>query len=137
MESVNGATGCLHSITRKINPFQKVRDLVSTDAKGDLKHLRIRYFLTHGRVKTRAALLNVSKVEARCIRDRLNMVVTGKIGVGSPVEIGIGSGNGRDILKSDRLRKGGAEVWIGCTAVADEPAGVDVEMHQVREALDA
>ena len=73
----------LYSVTRKINPFQKVSDLVSTDAKSDLKHFRVRHFLTHGRVKTRAALLNVSKVKARYIRDRLNMLVTGKIGVGS------------------------------------------------------
>ena len=48
MVSVNGATGCLHSISRKIDPFQKVSDLVSTNTKGDLKHLRIRNFLTHG-----------------------------------------------------------------------------------------
>ena len=73
----------LHSVTRKINPFQKVSDLVSTDAKGDLKHFRIRHFLTHGCVKTRSALLDVSKVKGRYIRDRLNMVVTEKIGVGS------------------------------------------------------
>src|SRR5580693_3785085 len=53
----------LHSIARKINPFEEVSDLVSTDAKGDLKHLRIRHFLAHGRVKARAALLNHSKVK--------------------------------------------------------------------------
>src|SRR5271155_4122347 len=40
----------LHSIARKIDPCQKVSDLVSTDAKGDLKDFWIRYFLTHGSV---------------------------------------------------------------------------------------
>ena len=42
----------LHSISRKIHPFKKVSDLVSTDAKGDLKDFWIRYFLTHGTVET-------------------------------------------------------------------------------------
>src|SRR5580693_6085599 len=73
----------LHSIARKINPFQKVSDLVSTDAKGDLKHFWIRHFLTHGGVKTRAALFDISEVKGRHIRDRLDMVVTGKVRVGS------------------------------------------------------
>ena len=127
----------LYSVTRKINPFQKVCDLVSTDAKGNLKHFRVRHFPTHDRVKTRSALLDVPEVKARDVRDRLNMLVTGKVGVGSAVEIVIVSGNGRDIIKSDRLREARAEVWIGCTAVADIPASVDVEMHQVGEALDA
>src|SRR5580658_5031749 len=66
----------LHSVARKINPFQKVSDLVSTNAKSDLKHIRILYFLTHGSVETGATLLNVSEVKGRCIRDRLNMIVT-------------------------------------------------------------
>jgi hypothetical protein len=35
------------------------------------------------------------------------------------------------------LWKRGAKVRIGCTAVANEPAGVHVEVHKVREASDA
>src|SRR5208282_2092760 len=93
----------LHSVACKINPFQKVSDLVSTDAQCDLKHFWIRHFLTHGRVETRAALLDVSEVKARNIRDRLNMVVTGKVGVGSAVEIVVVSGNSRNILESQCL----------------------------------
>jgi hypothetical protein len=62
--------------------------------QGDLKHFRIRHFLTHGCVKTRTALLDVSEVKARNIRDRLNMIVAGKVGVGSAVEIVVVSGNG-------------------------------------------
>src|SRR5271155_3650473 len=73
----------LHSVARKIYPFQKVRDLVSTNAEGDLKHFRICHFLTQSCVETRAALLDVSEVKARYIRDRLNMIVAQEIGVRS------------------------------------------------------
>ena len=64
----------LHSIAGEINPFEEVSDLVTTDAKSDLKHFWIRDFLTHGCVKTRAPLLNHSKVKSRCIGDGLKMV---------------------------------------------------------------
>ena len=124
----------MHSIAREIDPFEEVSDLISTDAKGDLKHLRIRHFLTHGCVKTGAALLNVSKVKGRYIGDCLNVVVAEKVGVGCAVEVGIVSRNGGDSAESDRLGKAGAEVWIGCAAVANVPAGVDVQMHEVRKA---
>ena len=40
--------GLLHSIARKINPFEEVSDLVATDAKRDLKDFGICRFLTHG-----------------------------------------------------------------------------------------
>src|ERR1700733_14991409 len=114
----------LYSIAREINPFEEVSDLVSTDAEGDLKHLRIRDFLTHGCVKTRAALLNHSKVKSRCIGDGLKMV-------GRAVEIGIVFGDGGNSIESDRLGKSRTEVRIGCATVANEPTGVDVEMHEV------
>jgi hypothetical protein len=87
-----------------------VSDLVATNAKGDLKHLRIRHFLAHGCVKTRAPLLNVSKVKSRCIGDGLKMV-------GRAVEIGIVSGNGGNSIESDRLGKGRTEVRIGCACL--------------------
>ena len=38
----------LHSIARKINPFEEVSDLVATDTKCDLKDFGICHFLTHG-----------------------------------------------------------------------------------------
>jgi len=44
--------GLLHSITGEVDPFEKVSDLVSANAKGDLKHFRIGHFLTHGCVET-------------------------------------------------------------------------------------
>src|ERR1700689_5306344 len=65
----------LHSVARKINPFQKMSDLVSANAQGDFEPFRIRRFLTHGRVKARAGLFDVSEVKARNIRDRLNVIV--------------------------------------------------------------
>src|ERR1700679_2099556 len=128
----------LHSIASEINPFQEMSDLVSTDAKSDLQHLWIRHFLTHRCVKTGATLLNHSEVKGRHIRDRLSMEVGKKVVAdGCAVEIGIVSGNGGDPTESDRLRKGGAEVRIGCAAVANEPTGVDVEIHEIGEAFDA
>src|ERR1700722_10284473 len=128
----------LHSIAREVNPFQEVGDLVSTNTKGDLKHLRIRHFLTHGCVKLRATLLNHSKVKSCHIRDRLSMEVAKKIVAdGRAVEVGVGSGNSGNPIESDRLRKGGAEVRIGCAAVANEPTRVDIEIHEIGEPFDA
>src|SRR5580700_1295242 len=124
----------LHSVARKINPFQKVSDLVSTNAKSNLKHFRVLHFLTHGSVETGATLLNVSEVKGRCIRDRLNMVVTVKDGAGRTEKIGIRSGDGGNSIQFDRLRKCGSKVRIGCAAVANVPACVDVELHEVCQA---
>ena len=119
----------LHSVARKIDPFQEVRDLVSPNAKRDLKHFQMPHLLTHGRVETRAALLDISEVKGCGIGDHLNMV-------GMSVEVGIGSGDGGDVVEGDRLGKRGAEVRIGCAAIANEPTGVDVEVHEVGEATD-
>lgn len=82
----------LHSIARKINPFEEVSDLVSTDTEGDLEHLRIRHFLAQGCVETGAALLNVSKVKGCYVGDCLNVIVPKEVGVGCAVEVGIVSG---------------------------------------------
>jgi hypothetical protein len=119
----------LYSVTCEIDPLEKVSDLVSADTEGDLKHLRMFNFLTHGCVKTGTPLFNVSEVKGCYIRDHLNV-----IGI---LEISIGDGNGGPVIDIDSLRKRGAKVWIGCTAVANEPAGVYVEVHKVREASDA
>ena len=128
----------LHSIAREVNPFQEMSDLVSADAKSDLQHLRIRHFSTHGCVKARATLLNHSEVKSRHIRDRLSMEVAEKpIADGRAVEVGVGSGNSGNPIESDRLRKGSAEVRIGCAAVANEPTRVDIEIHEIGEAFDA
>src|SRR3984885_9455601 len=123
---------------RKVDPFQEVSDLISADAKSNLQHLRIRHLLTHGCVKTRATLLNHSEVKSRHIRDRLSMEVAKKVVAdGRAVEIGVGSRNGSNPIERDRLRKGGAEVRIGCAAVANEPTRVDIEIHEIGEAFDA
>jgi hypothetical protein len=37
-------------------------------------------------------------------------------------------------MEGDCLRKVGAEVRVRGAAIANEPTGVDVEIHQVREA---
>src|SRR5580658_828899 len=105
--------GSLHSIAGEIDPLQKMSDLVSANAQSDLKHLRIRYFWTHGCVKAGAALLDHSEVKGCNIRDGLDMFVPGKVGIGSTQEVAVVAGNGRNIVERDGLREGGAEVWIG------------------------
>src|ERR1700722_19743753 len=109
-------------------------NFVSADAEGDLEHLGIRNFLTQCCIETRAALLDVPKVEGGDVRDRLNVLVTGKVGIWSAVEIVVVSRNSRDVLEGERLRKARAEVWIGSAAVANVPASVYVEMHDVGKA---
>src|ERR1700728_1862502 len=121
----------LHSVARKINPFQKMSDLVSPDPQSDLEHFRAGHFLTHGCIKARAALLNLSEVKGGYVRDRLNMIVAFKVLVQLSFEIGIGSGNGGTSIESERLRKSGAQVGIGSAAVANVPTGVHVEFHEV------
>ena len=79
-------------------------------------------------------MLDISEVKGRYIRDRLNMVVPKEVGVGRAVEVCIVFGNGGNSIESDGLGKVGAEVRIGCAAVTNLPAGVDVQMHQVCEA---
>ncbi|MDT7814807.1 MAG: hypothetical protein QOJ42_4723 [Acidobacteriaceae bacterium] len=122
--------GLLHTVAREINPLQEVSDLVSTNAKGNLKHLWVRHFLAHGCVETRAALLDHSKVKGGYIGNRLDMVVAGKVAVGRTVEIGIGSGNRGDPIQRDCLGKGGAQIRVGRAAIANEPAGIDIEVHE-------
>src|ERR1700733_15608493 len=75
-------------------------------------------------------------MESRYVRDRLDVVVTQKVGVGSAVEILVRSRDGCNVIEFERLGESGAKVWIGCTPVAHEPARVDVEVHQVGEAPD-
>ncbi len=119
----------LHAVAREIDPFQEVGDLVSTNAKCDLKHLGVAYLLAHDGVKTRSALLNVSKVKGGHIRDRLKMIAIGIVQLSSR------PWNGGDVLQSDRLREGGAEIRVRCTAVTNVPAGVDGKIHEVGEAF--
>src|ERR1700691_3781578 len=108
--------GSLHSVACKINPFQKVSDLVAADAEGNLEHFRIRDFLAHGCVQTRSALLDLSEVEGGYACDRLKVVVATKDGAQFAVVIRIGSANGRNSSESNRVRKIGAEVRIGGAA---------------------
>src|SRR5580698_4952973 len=127
----------LHPVTGKIDPFEEVSNLVSTDAKCNFKHLRIRDLLAHGCIKTRAALLDVSKMKTCDIRDRLNMCVSGNLEIGvEDAEVSVGSRNRGNVLEIERLRKSGAEVRIGRAAVANVPTGVHIQMHEVREPLD-
>src|SRR5580692_6196422 len=114
----------LYSVAGKIDPFQEVSDLVSPNRHRDFQHFQTADFLAKRLIEARSTLFDISKVKTRHIRDRLNMDVPAKavriaIGEGSALKIGIGSGNGGNPIESERLREGGAEVWIGCAAVAN------------------
>ena len=63
------------------------------------------------------------------IRDRLNAIRI--------VEIIVRDGNRRAIVDLNRLRKTRPGVGIGGAAIADEPARVHEEVHQIRQAPDA
>src|SRR5580692_302931 len=67
-------------------------------------------------------------MEGRGIRDHLNMIRV--------VEIRIRDGNRRSVGDRYGLRKRRAEIRILRAAVADEPAGVDVQMHKIGEAAE-
>src|ERR1700679_3396409 len=57
----------------------------------------------------------------------------GKVGVGRTHEIVIVSGNRGYIVQRDCLRKGSAQIRVGRAPIANEPTGVDIEVHEVRE----
>src|SRR5271170_5142410 len=106
---------------------------VSSNAQRYFQHFQTADFLAKRRVETRATLFNVSEVKARYVRDRLNMVVTGEVGVGSAIEIVVVSGNGGHMIEFKSLREGGAKIGVGGAAIAHVPTGVHIEMHKVRE----
>jgi len=95
----------------------------------------MRHSLTHRCVETRSTLLDISEMKSRYIGDRLNVIVAGKVGIGFAVVIGISSGNGGYSVESDRLRKDGAEVRIGCAACASLAASIGSVSVVVRDRL--
>ena len=126
--------GRLHAVTCEISPLQEVSDLVSANTDRDLQHFQTGDFTAKRRIETRSTLFDHSEVKSRYIRDRLDMIVSGEVRIGSSVEIVVVPRNGGNIVESQRLRESAAEVWIGRTAVANVPTGVDVELHEVGEA---
>ena len=108
-------------------------DLVSSNAVHDPNHFLRRRLLNQGSVKARTALLDVSEVKGRHIGDGLDVIVALEVAVGFAFVIGIGSGNCGNTSERNRLRKGRAEIRIGCAAIANVPTGVDVQIHEVRE----
>jgi hypothetical protein len=57
-------------------------------------------------------LLNCPEVKGRHIRDRLDMIVAGEIGVGLALETAIVSGNGGNPGEGDRLSEVGVEIRL-------------------------
>ena len=115
----------LDSVAGKIDPLQKVSDFVSPNTERDFQHFQTADFLAECRIKTRASLFDISKVERRSVGDDLNVV-------GIP-KICIGPGDGGAVGDVNGLRKGGAEVRIFCAAIACVPTGIDSHIHQVCE----
>jgi hypothetical protein len=111
-----------------MNPFQEVRDLVSTDAKCDCQYFPTAHFLTKCLVKTCSTPFDVTKVKRRGIGDHLNV-----IGI---VEISIRYGDRSAVCDIDRLWKSGAEIGILRAALPDEPTRVHVQMLEIRETAD-
>jgi len=107
---------------------------VSADADHNAQHFDVVRLLRHRRIEAAAALFDRAEMKRRDIGDRLNVIVAFKIRIGCADVIGIGSGNRGNSVESDRLRKGSAEIGICLAAVANEPTGVDVQIHQVRDA---
>src|SRR5208282_5356547 len=106
----------LNCITGKINPLEKMRDLVSADALSNFQHLQAAGFAAKRRIEAGATLFDVSEVEGRDVGDNLDV-----IGV---VEIGIGDGDGGMVGDGQGLRKGRTKVWVFGAAIAGEPTSV-------------
>jgi hypothetical protein len=102
-----------------------VSNLVSPNTQRDFQHFQTADFLAECRIETRATLFDISEVERCGIGDDLNVV-------GIP-KIGVGPGDGGAVGDVNGLRKRGAKIRIRRAAIADEPAGVDVEVHEVGE----
>jgi hypothetical protein len=77
--------------------------------------------LAECRIETRTTLFDISEVERCCVGDYLNVVCIPKIG--------IGPGDGGAVGDVNGLRKRGAKIRTRRAAIADEPTGVDVEVH--------
>ena len=122
----DGCNSRLDAIAGKIDPFQKVRDLISPNTQRDFQHFQTADLLAKRCIETRAALFDISEVERCSVGDDLNVT-------GVP-EIGIGPGDGGAVGDGNGLRKCGGKVRVCPAAIADEPAGVDVEVHEVGEA---
>ena len=91
----------LHSIARKIYPFQEVRNLVSTNAKCDFQYFQAAHFLTKRLIQARSALFDVAEVKRCSVGDHLNVV-----GI---VEVGIRNRDRSAVSDVDCLRKRGAK----------------------------
>ena len=119
----------LNPIARKINPFQKVSDLVSPNTLRDFQHFQAAGFPAKRRIETRPTLFDVSEVKRSDVSNHLDMIWI--------VEVGIGDGDGGAVGYGNGLWKRRSKVRVCRAAVVDVPAGVDVEVHEVGEAADA
>ena len=72
----------LYSVAGKIDPLQKVANLIPANAQCNFQHFKRSNFPGHNRIKAGTTLLDVSEVKGRGVGDHLNMS-------GAPVQIGV------------------------------------------------
>src|SRR5438045_1657030 len=108
-------------------PNREMIDLGATYTEQDLKHSKIGSTQPERRIKARAPLFDGREVERSSIGDRLNLIGTRRQ---------IGRGNCRSVRDVDKLRKDKVKVWIMSAAVAEIPARVHVEVHEIRQPPD-
>lgn len=105
-------------------------DFVASDAEDDLQDFSAGGFLRHGGIEAGAALLDESEVEGCGVGDDLD-----EVGV---IHVGVIAGDGPAIFDDYGLGViSAAEVGVGLAAIAGEPAGIDGEVEEIREASDA
>src|SRR5579871_6701719 len=113
-------------------PGLEVRDLSSANTEQDPQHFHIAYPLGQLRVKTSTTLLDVGKVEAGRVSDRLQ-----KIGV---IQIVIRPGNCcmfPNCQGWNGLWERIPEIGVSCAAaVPRPPASVYAKLHQVGDSSD-
>ena len=106
--------------------------LSSADAEQDAQNFHVGHPLRQFGVEARSALLNPGKVKTSGVGDRLNKVHI--------VRVSVRSRNRRMLSNGEcgnGVRKRVAEVRVlGEAAVTSPPAGIDRELHQVRQTPD-
>src|SRR6266702_4945591 len=122
-----GGVGQSRRIARLVMPGLKMGCLGGADTQQDAQHFWMGDPLSQRWVEAGATLLDKTKVEARCVGNRLEVILR--------VQVGIVSGNRRKLpckQPRDGLREGVTEIGIlGAAAVAGPPTGVHGELHEV------
>jgi hypothetical protein len=127
-QSISGV-GQSRRIACLVVPGLKMGCLGWADTEQDAQHFQIGDSLSQRWVEAGATLLDIPKVEARRVGDRLDVVSGG--------EVAIVSGNRRkfaSIQTRDGLSERATQIWVlRAAAVACPPTGIHGELHEVGE----